>query len=112
MSVIHLSHPRRSLLVALIVFLLAGVAATTMIWQGEQHNRQEQRLRVANLADDHMDALQRYIEHTLSATYALAALVRQGNGTVPAFERIASGMLPLYSGGGVLCLRARRRFDR
>src|ERR1035437_10329413 len=104
MSVIHFSQPRRSLVVALVVFLLAGVAATTMIWHGEQHNRLEQRLRVANLASDHVDALQRYIEHTLSATYSLAALVRQSNGTVPAFERIANGMLPLYPGASALTL--------
>lgn len=94
----------RPWLVAVVVFLLAGVAATTMIRRGEQHRLQEQRTRVANLALDHANTLQRNIEHNLSVTYALAALVRQGQGRVPAFERIASGMLPAYPGVSELAL--------
>ena len=40
----------------------------------------------------------------LSATHALAALVRQGRGSVPDFDAIASTMLPFYPGASELAL--------
>src|SRR5665647_2224098 len=92
----RLDRPLRPLLVAVVVFLLAGVAATTMIQRGEQHNRQEERDQVSNLAGDYADALQRDIERALSATYALAAVVRQGNGTLSNFDAVGRQMLPFY----------------
>jgi diguanylate cyclase (GGDEF)-like protein/PAS domain S-box-containing protein len=103
----RLDRSLRPLLVAAVVFLLAGVAVTVMIRHGEQHNRQEERARVSNLAGDHAVALQRNIERALSATYALAALVRQGNGAISNFDAVASQMLPLYPGASSLQLAPR-----
>src|ERR1700686_4644966 len=91
-------RPLRPLVVAFAVFLLAAVAATTMIRRGEQHGRDEERTRIANLAGDHADALQRNIEWALSVTYALAALVRQGNGSISDFDAIGRQMLSYYPG--------------
>src|SRR5665647_1838409 len=96
MSAFDFVRTRRPLLVAFIVFVLAGAAAATMVWHGEQHNRHEQRERVVNLTIDHANTVQRNVEHALSAAYTLAALVHQGNGNVPAFEQIANRMLPLF----------------
>lgn len=60
------------------MFLLAAVAATTMIRHGKQHNRQEEHARVFNLADDHTDALQPKIDSAMLVTHALGAVFRQG----------------------------------
>ncbi len=98
------SHPRRPLLVAFVVFLLAAIAAATLIWHSDQHDRQMERVRVFNLVGEHAGSLQRSIERGLSASYALAALVRQGKGTVPNFDEVASQMLPFYPGVSELAL--------
>jgi hypothetical protein len=41
---------------------------------------------VARVAADHAHVIERTIEHALAAAQVLAALVRQGNGSVPDFE--------------------------
>ena len=53
-------------------------------------------MRVAALASDHAHAIQATMERALSATYSIAAMVRQGKGNVPDFEGVASEMLPWY----------------
>jgi diguanylate cyclase (GGDEF)-like protein/PAS domain S-box-containing protein len=93
-----------ALAVAVGVFVLAGVASGALVWKSEQQREQEQRAQVADMASDHAHAIQRNIEHALSATYALAALVRQGNGDVPGFESAAQQMLPFYPGAASLQL--------
>src|SRR3989338_6482822 len=97
-------HPLRPLVVTFIGFLLAAVAASGLIWSSEQYRLHEQRTRVSNLAGVHAQALQRNIERALSATYALAALVRQGNGTISNFEAVGSQMLLFYPGVSGLSL--------
>lgn len=85
--------PRR---MAVIVFLASALVAAAVIWKLESHRLEEERARVASLASVYAHALQRNFERTLSATYALAAMVRQGNGEFPAFEEVASQMLRFY----------------
>ncbi|MCX7157497.1 MAG: diguanylate cyclase [Rhodocyclales bacterium] len=94
----------RLLAAASIVFLLAAAAAAGLIWHAEQHNFQEERSRVTGLAKDHAHALETGIERALSATYALAALVRQGNGSVTNFNAVANQMLQFYPGVSALAL--------
>ena len=94
----------RLLTSAFIVFLLAAVAAAGLIWHAEQRNFREERARVAGLAKDHAHALETSLERALSATYALAALVRQGNGSITNFDAAASQMLPFYPGVSALQL--------
>ncbi len=98
------SHPRRPLLAAVLVFLLACIAAATLIWHLDQRERQERRARVANLAAARVDVLQRIIERGLSASYALAALVRQGKGAIPNFDAVAGEMLQFYPAVSELAL--------
>ncbi len=50
------------------------------------------------------DAIQNSSERALSATYALAALVREGRGSIPNFDVIASEMLAYYPGAASLQL--------
>jgi diguanylate cyclase (GGDEF)-like protein/PAS domain S-box-containing protein len=94
----------RSWIVACAIFLTTAVAAAVLIWNSENQRRSEAKTRVADLAGDHAQALQRGIERALSATYAVAALVRQGNGTVRDFEAVGTQMLPFYPGIAVLGL--------
>jgi diguanylate cyclase (GGDEF)-like protein/PAS domain S-box-containing protein len=85
-------------------FLISAAVAAAFIWRTEQQDLAEARTRAAELASDHSQALQRGVERALSATYAVAALVRQGNGNVADFESVATELLPFYPGIAALGL--------
>jgi len=89
---------RRPLLAFLAVFVLAAICAGTLIWTLERQDRAQQRTQAADMAGDHVQALQRAIELALSANNALVALVRQGQGNVTQFEEVGTQMLPFYPG--------------
>ena len=95
---------QRSLILASIVFLLSFVLAMALIWQLERYRRQETRAAAATLAAERAYAIQMNIDHALSATYALAAMVRQGKGELPDFAATAAQMLPFYPGASALAL--------
>jgi diguanylate cyclase (GGDEF)-like protein len=102
-----MSSARRSnrpLLAAASVFLVSAMVAAGLIWQLETRLIQLERARVANLAANYSHAIQSNIERALSASYAVAALVRQGNGRVDNFEAVAGEMLPYYPGLSALML--------
>jgi len=98
-----------------LVSLLVLVSGLLMVQVWDRHSVQQQRDKsmalAADLAADHAQSLQRGIERALSATYALAALVRQGGGEVQDFDGVATEMLPFYPGiaalglapNGVIC---------
>ncbi|MFZ2305819.1 MAG: EAL domain-containing protein [Rhodoferax sp.] len=94
----------RPLAVALAVFVVAALASALVIWKLEQRGLNAERMRVAALASDHAHAIQATMERALSATYSIAAMVRQGKGHVPDFEGVASEMLPWYPGVSTLGL--------
>ena len=91
-------NPRTPVAGPLLVFVLAALCAGLVVWALERQERAQQRTQVADLAGDHVQALQRAIELSLSANNALVALVRQGNGQVTQFEEIGTQMLPFYPG--------------
>ncbi len=95
---------QRPLVVAIGMFLIAAVASGLLVRQSELTRERQQRAQVAAMAGDHARSVQRNIEHALSATYALAALVRQGKGEVADFEATAQEMLPFYPGAASLQL--------
>ncbi len=92
------------MLVACMVFALAITVCAVVMWKTEQRDTAQQRLRMEALATDHAHAIQSTMERALSATYSIAALVRQGNGNVPDFERAATEILPWYPGVSILGL--------
>ncbi|WP_155875318.1 PAS domain S-box protein [Desulfuromonas sp. AOP6] len=94
----------RPLVAAAIVFLLVTLLSAMLVWRLDHLRLQKDRTRVASLTGDYANALQRNIERALSATYALAAMVRQGNGHFPNFDEMALQMLPLYPGADSLQL--------
>ena len=98
------TNTSRPLIVALVVFVVAALASATLVWKLEQRSLQTDRLRVAAVASDHANAIQATMERALSATYSIAAMVRQGRGNVPDFEGVANEMLPWYPGVAILGL--------
>lgn len=95
---------RRPLIAALIVFFLAGAASVGVVQQSEQYQRQGQRMHLADLAGKYVDAIQNGTQRALSATYALAALVHQGQGRIANFDAIASELIKVYPGADSLQL--------
>ncbi len=91
-------------MVALVVFMVAIIATGALVWKLEQRSLQAERLRIAALASDQAHAIQTTMERALSATYSIAAMVRQSKGTVPDFEGVANEMLPWYPGVAILGL--------
>jgi diguanylate cyclase (GGDEF)-like protein len=91
-------------MVALVVFMVASIATGALVWKLEQRSLQAERLRIAALASDQAHAIQTTMERALSATYSIAAMVRQSKGTVPDFEGVANEMLPWYPGVAILGL--------
>lgn len=96
--------PVRQWLVALLAFLVTLAVAVAWIVQSERQELAEAHARAADLASDHAQLLQRGIERALSATYAIAALVRKGHGALPEFDAVATEMLPYYPGIAALGL--------
>jgi len=94
----------RQWIVATGIFLFSALAATVLIWRWQQQEIAEVRALAADLAADHAQTLQRDIERALSATYAIAALIRQGQGDVRDFEAVATEMLLFYPGIAALGL--------
>ncbi|WP_298211330.1 EAL domain-containing protein [Acidovorax sp.] len=80
------------------VFVLTAVCAGALVWTLERQDHAQQRTQAADMAGDHVQALQRAIELALSANNALVALVRQGQGNVTQFEEVGTQMLPFYPG--------------
>lgn len=82
--------PTRSPIAAFVaVFVLAAACAGALIWTLERQERAQQRTQAADVAGDHVQALQRAIELALSANNTLVALVRQGHGNVPSSKKSA-----------------------
>jgi diguanylate cyclase (GGDEF)-like protein/PAS domain S-box-containing protein len=92
------------LIVAYVVFLLAILASGMVVRLSEQRALGEQRANVVAQAEVHAYTIQRFTDRALSATYALAALVRQGHGRIANFESTAAQMLPYYPGVAALQL--------
>lgn len=95
-------------------YLLAGIAFLAFLSIGFllvgqlEHTRTLEKKKLAlNVAVDHAHSLQLQIDQALSATYALAALVRQGSGGIRDFETVGKEMLPLYPGISSLQLAPR-----
>ena len=83
---------------AALAFLAAGVVSAVVLYRVEQSRLAVERSRADSLANAVLRKLGGQLDLALSSTYALAALVRQGQGEFPSFPGIAAEMLPLYPG--------------
>jgi two-component system sensor histidine kinase/response regulator len=93
---------KRPFAFALIIFLIAGAIAGGLIWNSERHRLREYRTQASNLTKDHAHSIETNIVRSLSAAYALAVLVRQGNGHIVNFESVANELLRHYPGVSAL----------
>ncbi|WP_429538518.1 diguanylate cyclase domain-containing protein [Pseudomonas fluorescens] len=75
-----------------------------MIFKLESARRSVEAARALQIASTYSNAIERVLEHALSATNALAVMVRQGHGSVPDFADLAHYMIPLYKGAYALSL--------
>ena len=90
-----------------LAFLLATAVSMLAIDQLRAHRHESQRAEAARHAATHLRAVGQTIQQSLSATYALAAMVKQGRGRIADFEGVATPMLELYPGVGTLQLAPR-----
>ncbi len=88
----------------LIAFLLTVTLSLGLVFSLDQRHLEMRKAQTASLAGDYAAALQVGLERTLSITYALGALVREGGGNVHEFERLADGLLPYYPGASAIAL--------
>ncbi|HJV27277.1 MAG TPA: PAS domain S-box protein, partial [Aromatoleum sp.] len=86
----------------LVAFLVAALAAAVYVLHSEREALHVRRAEVADLIGDKAHEVENAVQHGLTATYALAALVRQGRGAVPNFEAVATEMLRYYPGADSL----------
>ena len=91
---------RRVLGVFLLVVLLGG-AIVYWIDQAEVARHKREAVEVASL---HGHLLQQQLLRSLSLTYGLAALLRQGNGEIEDFNRLATELLRVSDGASAIQL--------
>lgn len=91
------------------IWLAAGAAfafslflCVSLIFAVERLRQQERRQAIAEVATLNAREVGDRLERALSASFALAAIVRQGNGRVDHFERLAEEMIRSYGGIGAL----------
>lgn len=99
-----LVRSRAPLVFAATVLVLAGGVGAGMLWLAEEARVADRRHAAAVTAAAQASRIREQVERSISATYSLAALVRQGNGSVANFEQIAAEMLPLFPGVSALQL--------
>ena len=90
--------PFRSTLAGVAVGLLAALGSGLFVWKAERSRVQVARAEVAAMEGGYGHAIEQNVDRAISSTYALAALVRNGGGSLPEFDRIASEMLQFYPG--------------
>lgn len=101
----HAPAQLRSLyLKVLIVFVGCMLLGSAVILWLDQNEVEEHKREAIAAASVHGHLLEQQLTRSLSATYALAALLRQGNGQAEDFEALASGMLTMYGGLSALQL--------
>ena len=81
--------------------LLVCAAFAEMSWQAIRLYEQK---TAEVIASNQSSVLQERLSRSLSATYALAAVLRQGDGKIAHFDNLATEMLKLYGGIGSLQL--------
>lgn len=84
-----------------VVCVLLGVAVVLWVDRDEIDEHKREALTAGRV---HAHLLEQQLVRSLSATYALAAVLRQGKGNVEDFEELAEQMLAMYGGLSALQL--------
>ena len=89
--------------VALVFLATLSLGALLILLDERNHSLQNHKTDL-DIAAAHGHLLQEQMNRSLSATYALAAVLHQGNGNISNFETLAEEMLRLYGGLSALQL--------
>ncbi|MBI2306659.1 MAG: PAS-domain containing protein [Rhodocyclales bacterium] len=89
---------------AVIAFLIAGLLSTGILLVVQEVRRQEAEARAWQLASAVAHDFAERLDRSLSASYALATLVRQGQGRIDNFDALANEMIRVYGGISALQL--------
>jgi len=98
MQITNYFATRRPAAIAANVFFLCALLASVFIWQSEKARIESERNYVAELASEHAHAIRVHIDESLSSAYALAALIRLGQGKLAEFQSSAEVLLTYYPG--------------
>ncbi len=82
----------------LLLFVVSLAVGAAVVGLSERYHTERLRNAVISAATSEGMLIQQRLNQTLSATHALAALVRQGNGRIEEFEAVATQLLPFYQG--------------
>ena len=96
--------PMNSQLCAIWTFFIAIAIGTSIVMRFEQSAHLEERLSTADLATMQVRKLEDKLAQALSATYAVAALVKDHNGEVNNFASFGSHLLQYHAGISALYL--------
>ncbi|MFH1154411.1 MAG: PAS domain S-box protein [Pseudomonadota bacterium] len=89
-------------LISIFVFIIVCLFGAFCIWQIEDRYSIEQRNSILEIAASHAYTIERQLSRSLSATYALASMLRL-YGELPDFNTLADDMITSY--GGISCLQ-------
>ena len=88
---------------AAVALLAAMLVSGWSVWLFETRRIQRNRQAVAELTATVAANIHAHLTRSLSATYALAAVIQEGKGSLSSFQRLAKEMLVLYP--GISCLQ-------
>lgn len=99
-----LPAPGRPWAKTLLLFCLSFAVGLVLVGMSERIRIEHLRHDLIEATTDQGSQIQQHLNRGLSATYALAALVRQGNGKIDDFEQVASQILAFTGEVGSLQL--------
>ncbi len=91
-------------MVGAVVFAITAAIAAAAVWGLERNRIELARAQANDHASDLALTLQVRIDHALSATNALAAVIRESKGAVRDFDRTAYDLIAAYPGAAALQL--------
>jgi sensor domain CHASE-containing protein len=94
----HLTSLRQVQLVTGLAFVFTLFIGLIVIGLAERSRVLEAKAAASNTASGYVTTLQERLARSLSSTYALAAVLTQGGGTIENFEQLGRQMLTVYGG--------------
>jgi len=85
-----------------ITFIATFIMCLLLIFVWDRHQTELKKSQALNLARDYSTALQVHLEHSLSITYSLAAMVRQKR--IDSFESLSQNLLPYFPSVSAIAL--------
>lgn len=98
-------HPRCWLAgLPILVFVVSFAAISVIFHYSENASQEVEQKRTLAIVAEYASGVKSAMDHTLSMTYAMSALVQQGNGRIENFDGLVAKMLPMYPGAAAFQL--------